>query len=65
MQEIPFWNKYTLSVEEAASYFRVGEAKLRALINEDPNAEYILWNGMRAQIKRKLFEQYIDAIQVI
>ena len=23
--EIPYWNKYTLSIEEAAGYFRIGE----------------------------------------
>ena len=33
--EIPIWKKYTLSVEEAAVYFRIGENKLRSLINEN------------------------------
>ena len=27
--EIPYWKKYTLSIEEAAAYFRIGEGKLR------------------------------------
>lgn len=49
--EIPLWRKYTLSVEEAARYFRIGRAKLRRLIEEDRNAPYILWNGNRPQIK--------------
>ena len=31
--------KYTLSVEEAASYFRIGENKLRKLIKENANAD--------------------------
>lgn len=53
MIEIPVWEKYTLSIEEAAAYFRIGENKLRQLIAENPNADYILWNGTRAQIKRK------------
>lgn len=26
--EIPYWKKYTLSIEEAAAYFRIGEGKL-------------------------------------
>ena len=29
--EIPVWEKYTLSVEEAAAYFRIGENKLRKI----------------------------------
>lgn len=57
---IPFWECYTLSVEEAAAYFRVGANKLRRIISEDTNADFILWNGNRAQIKRKKFEEYID-----
>ncbi len=62
---IPLWQKYTLSVEEAARYFRIGRTKLRKLIDENTNASYILWNGNRPQIKRKLFEEYIDKLNVI
>ena len=58
--DIPVWRKYTLSVQEAARYFRIGDKKMRKLIEENPGANYILWNGTRPQIKRKLFEQYLD-----
>ena len=61
MTQIPFWERYTMSVEEAAAYFRVGENKLRKLISEDNDADYILWNGNRPQIKRKKVEEYIDS----
>lgn len=64
-QDIPLWQKYTLSVEEAARYFRIGRAKLRKLIDEDASAPYILWNGNRPQIKRKLFEEFVDQLNVI
>ena len=63
--EIPFWEKYTLSIEEAAAYFRIGENKLRKIVSENPNADFILWNNTRAQIKRKKFADYIDSINVI
>lgn len=63
--QIPFWERYTMSVEEAAAYFRVGENKLRKLISEDNDADYILWNGNRPQIKRKKFEEYIDRHNLI
>ena len=42
--EIPYWNKYTLSIEEAAGYFRIGECKLRKIITE--NLQQILSSGM-------------------
>ena len=58
--DLPIWHKYTLTLQEAAKYFRIGDKKLKKLIEEHPDAEFILWNGNRAQIKRKLFEQYID-----
>lgn len=63
--EIPYWNKYTLSIEEAAGYFRIGEYKLRKIITENPTADFILWNGNRMQIKRKKFEEFIDRQSVI
>jgi len=56
---------YTLNIEEAAQYFRIGEHKLRQIINENKNADFVLWNGNRLQIKRKLFEKYIDQISSI
>lgn len=65
MKEIPIWEKYTLTIEEAAAYFRIGENKLRRLISEDKDAGYILWNGNRPQIKRVLFEKYIDQSCVV
>lgn len=62
---IPVWEKYTLTIEEAAAYFRIGENKLRKIVSEDKGAEYILWNGNRPQIKRKLFEKFVDTLEVI
>ena len=62
---IPVWEKYTLSIEEAAAYFRIGEHKLRNLINENKNADYLLWHGNRVQIKRVKFEKYVDTLEAI
>lgn len=63
--KVPIWNKYTLTVDEAAAYFRIGENMLRILIAQNPNAEYLLWNGNRVQIKRVMFEKYIDELEAI
>lgn len=65
MIEIPVWEKYTHSIEEAAAYFRIGENKLRKIISENQDADYILWNGNRPQIKRKKFEKLIDDLSTI
>ena len=63
--EVPIWEKYTLSVEEAAAYFRIGEGKLRQLIEADESAKFLLWNGNRVQIKRELFERFVDELEAI
>lgn len=60
MKKIPIWQQYTLSIEEAAAYFRIGEGKLRQLVEENENAPFVLRNGNRIQIKRKMFELFID-----
>ena len=65
IKEIPIWEKITLSVEETAALFRIGEGKLCKIINENPEAAYILWNGSRPQIKRKQFEALIERINAI
>lgn len=63
--QIPLWERYTLTVEEAAIYFRVGQNKLRRIIQENPDADYLIWNGNRPQIKRIMFEKYIDRLTLI
>ena len=63
--EIPIWQKYTLSIEEAAEYFRIGQKRLRQMVADNPTADYILLNGNRVQIKRKLFEDYIDTATTV
>ena len=63
--DVPIWEKYTLTIEEAAKYFRIGEKKLRKLAEENPEASWLIMNGNRAQIKRKQFEKVIDSLEVI
>ena len=48
-EEIPVWEKYMLSTEEASEYFHIGINKLRRIISLNPTAEWILWNGTRVE----------------
>lgn len=63
--KISLSEKYMLSIEEVAQYFRIGQRRLRRLVMENPEADFILRNGNWVQIKRKLFEQYIDLATAI
>ena len=57
---VPIWEKYTLSISEASSYFNIGENKLRTIVANNKKAPYILWIGSRPHIKRSLFEKYVN-----
>lgn len=59
-KDIPLWAKYALTLPEASSYFHLGYNKLREIVRKDKYAEYLLWNGGRVYIKRKLFEEFLN-----
>ena len=59
--EIPYWKKYTLSIEEAAAYSGIGINKLRQLTN-DEDCEFVLWLGTKRLIKRRKFDEYIEKL---
>ena len=63
--DIPIWERYTLTIEEASKYFRIGENKLRRLAEENKNANWRIMNGNRIQVKRKQFEKIIDTLNAI
>lgn len=63
--DIPIWERYTITIEEASKYFRIGENKLRRLAEENKNANWLIMNGNRIQIKRKQFEKIIDTLDAI
>lgn len=63
--KVPIWNKYALSIEEAADYFGIGQKKLRKIVDEDPTAEYVLKNGAFTKIKREKFEMFLDQTSCI
>lgn len=63
--DIPVWERYTLTIEEASKYFRIGENKLRKLAEENRNAGWLIHNGNRIQIKQKQFEKIIDKLDAI
>ena len=65
MKNIPFWEKYTLTIREASEYFHIGEKKMRQIVEENLDADFVIMNGNRAMIKRKYFEKYIDQATVV
>lgn len=56
---VPIWEKTTLSLEEAAEYTGIGINKLREL-TDMRGCKFVLWNGNRRRIKRKLLDEFIE-----
>lgn len=63
--EIPIWEKYALTIDEAALYFRIGENAIRRIISENQDANFWFMIGNRKLIKRVLFEEYMNGVTVI
>ena len=59
-ENVPISQKYCLSILEASEYFGIGEKKLRKLVNDNSEADYIVYNGSKCLIKRQKFEAFID-----
>lgn len=62
--KVPIWEKATMTLEEAAAYSSIGVHKLRAITNNH-DCPFVLWNGTRRLIKRKLFDQYLERSRVL
>ena len=59
MPRVPLWKKMNLTVEEAAEYSGIGVSKIKEISNQQ-NCPFVLWNGTKRLIKRKLFEEYLE-----
>ena len=54
-------DKYTLTIEEAAAYFGIGQKKIRSLVQTHENDDFILHVGVKVLIKRKKFENFTSS----
>jgi len=60
VNEVPIWKKYSLNVEEAATYYGIGVKKIYEIIHNNPDADFLLEIGVHYRIKRILFERFLD-----
>ena len=58
-KDIPIYEKYALTIEEAASYSNIGQNKISEL-SKDPRCTFVLYVGRKKLIKRKEFEEYLS-----
>ena len=61
-KNVPIWEKYMLTVDEAVQYFGIGEKKMRTLIAENINTDYCftVQIGNKSLINRQKFENFLN-----
>lgn len=59
MEKPQIKDKPTLTIEEAAYLYSIGEHKLRELTDAD-SCNFVLYVGRKRLIKRKQFDEYIS-----
>lgn len=64
VEEVPIYQKQNLTLKEAAAYSNIGINRLNMLI-KDPNCNFVLKVGTKKLIKRKLFDEYIESVDIL
>ena len=66
-KNVPIWEKYLLTIKEAAQYFNIGENKLYRIVDEycDSGYKFVVKNGNRTMINRCNFEAFLNNLTAI
>lgn len=64
MKDVEIKDKFLLTIKEAAEYSGISERVLRDRIAEN-DYNFILRNGTKILIKRRLFEQFLESVDAI
>lgn len=59
IDDVPIWNKWLLSLPEAAAYTGIGMCRLREMSNE-PGCDYVIWIGGKRMFKRTKLEEHLN-----
>ena len=63
--QVKIKDKFCLTIDEAAAYFNIGQKKLRKIVTENLDSDFVIQNGVKFLIKREQFEKYLDALTTI
>ena len=58
--DVPIWEKYTLTIEEASKYFRIGEKKLRKLYDEYGNVCMVVDADLKNRVQTALLDMLMN-----
>lgn len=57
---IPLWEKYALTLKEAAQYYSIPETRLKSFMLANPTESFVLRAGSKLLVKRMQFDAYLD-----
>ena len=55
---VPIWQKYLLTIEEAALYTNIGQNRIASLM-QNPTCPFMVRVGRKRLVKREAFENYL------
>lgn len=58
-------DKFCLTIDEAAEYFNIGEKKLRKIVADHLDSDFVIQNGVKVLIKRKRFEGFLEDLTAL
>lgn len=61
---VPIKDKLLLTIDEASAYSGISESVLRSRLKEG-NYDFVVKNGVKTLIKRRLFEKYLESVDAI
>lgn len=67
MELLPY-EKYLLTIDEAAEYSGIGSERLRAIFRENPDLDFLIRRGAKQKqylIHRKKFEHWVMTLSFI
>ena len=59
IEQVPIYQKVTLTIKEAAAYSNIGINKLETLL-KSPRCSFVLFVGHKKLVKRKEFEKFMS-----
>jgi len=59
-RDVPIWEKFALTINEATIYFNIGEKKIRKLIDDNMDYGFMIQNGAKTLINRRKFEEFLN-----
>lgn len=58
-------DKILLNIKEASDFFGIGQHRLREIVKDDFGCKYHLMLGRTIKVKRKQFEEFLNAVEQI